>query len=272
MKHLSVVLVAGALVFAGCGGTGPHAQASRSPASPSPSRQYAKPFETMDPEASTTPAPTEAPSAPDPMEVARRDLYAANTLHYVFTFATADGQRLERETGTVQLQPFLLTYTRVVGSHSIELTATADDEWFREGTGCWTHHTNSGPGHAPPGPVTTVLYGLWRNASGRTLLVGAAVPRVVQPLGATAAEEFDIPTSGSRGLVEIRATVDRAGRFTGWTTTLSEVVAALEKVGAQPRDLIEKLDATLSTTFSHLGEPVAIAPPVANDVCAGVTA
>src|SRR5262249_24838083 len=153
-------------------------------------RQYQKPFQTVDPDASASQAPTEAVSEPpDPMEVARRDLYEANTLHYVFTFDSADGRTLELETGAGQLQPFLLTYTRIVGSTSIELTSTADDYWLRVGTRCWEHHARSEPGSAPPGPVAALLYGLWRNAAGRTLLVGAAVPRVVQELGPSAVDE-----------------------------------------------------------------------------------
>jgi hypothetical protein len=45
------------------------------------------------------------------------------------------------------------------------------------------------------------------------------------------------------------------------------VVAGLVKAGAHPDASLSKVDAKLVTTFSHVGEPVDVTPPHANEVC-----
>lgn len=268
MKCLSAVVV-GSLALAGCGAADRDAGATSAPSTVSPTRQSFKDFQTLDPVTTPTSPATQDETAIDLLEVARADMYAANTISYVFTFAAADGRTLERETGTVQLRPYLLAYTRIVGSRVEQVRSTAEEYWSREGAGCWTHHVNTGPPYGPPGPVVSALRAVWRNTHGHTLLVSAGVPLVVAVLGTAAREEFDIPASGSRGIVELRATVDDSGRFTAWQTRLADIVVALEKVGAHPSEAVKHLDATLSTRFSHLGDKAHITAP--DDVCQGTT-
>jgi hypothetical protein len=275
MKRLPVVVLTAAFVLAACGGDGgaPSADPSRSTSAPAETASDGDSSSTAAaPSTAPTPSATATPDEVDevraPLHQAQEALVAANTGHVEVELRNAQGDLVMRMEGDFRVDPVASRFTQTGSAHGQpyggEVLNIGPDTWKRFGDGCWEHRATASRGFQTPA-VGALFGAFFMHATKTELELKVSLAATAVMLGGDFPEALGLIDSSMDSRVYARASI-RNGEFTGWRTTLADVVEAAERAGRDVSPALTGADGDIRVRLTRLGEPAKFKPPPSSQV------